>query len=117
MRSNTVRFWIVGPRGNDVRLTLRAGDTLAHSHGGATEEGWNRESSIWHFDGRCVVAEWRCDGMDCDGRLTSGGRSYFVVEDAQAGYCDPETGLRFPAWQERRRSGWQRDYSAEAAGY
>lgn len=111
--SKKIRFWHYG--NGAVLITLRKGQTLNHSTGGPTDEGWHRESNTWTFDGHTVVCVWRNDGADCDGRLTRHGVSWFPIHDAKAGYHDAELGAYFPDW--RGGQTHQRDYSAEAMGY
>ena len=110
----TVRFWHYH-NGSEVLIKMTAGETLFHSHGGPTDEGWTRESHAWHFDGETVTCEWCHDGADCDGRLTRSGESFCSVADLRAGFHDAETNIQFPRWQERDSR--QRDYSAEAMNY
>lgn len=101
--------------GADVRLTLATGQTLQHGTCSRTDEGWHSEGNVWNFDGAEVTNTWSTDGADCDGRMSRNGTSYFVAGDESAGWQDPESGIRFPAWGERKSR--QRDYSAEAMGY
>ncbi|MBR0998800.1 hypothetical protein ABIF65_003718 [Bradyrhizobium japonicum] len=110
----TARFWHYHKSGA-VKIKLRPGQTVHHSHGGRTDEGWHRESNAFQFDGRTVTVEWCNDGADCDGRLTRSGISHCAADRLTAGYHDTETGESFPDWQEGESS--QRDYAAEAAGY
>jgi hypothetical protein len=107
----TIRFWHYG--NEPVLIKMRAGQTLRHSSGGPTDEGWSRDTDVWTFDGRTVTHEWVSDGVDCDGRLTQYGESYFRACDAFAG--NEVDGVRFPAWQQGEHG--QRDYAAEAMGY
>lgn len=107
----TVRFWHYAT--TPVLIKMRAGQTLSHTSGGPTDEGWHRDVDVWHFDGRTVFHNWCSDGVDCDGRLMQNGKCYFDAAEAFAGNeCD---GVRFPAWQQGEHS--QRDFSAEAMGY
>ena len=105
------RFWVY--LNGAVRIKLRAGQTIHHSHGGATDEGYSWEAASYSFDGRQVTCEWSTDSRDCDGRMTRSGFTVCKFADLGAGYC--EDGISFPAWlhfDER-----QRDHAAEAAGY
>lgn len=108
-----IRFWHYH-NGEAVLIKLRAGQSLQHYTGSPTDEGWSSEFNRWSFDGEIVTSQWRSDGCDCDGRLTSYGEAFFTADAATAGYCDEES-IRFPAWQQGERG--QRDYSAEAMGY
>ena len=113
MTKPTVRFWHyhIGA----VLIKLRAGETVHHSHGGPTDEGWHRNSVAYSFDGETVTCEWCADGADCDGRMTRGGTVHCRIDQLQAGYHDQETGERFPKWSEGETH--QRDYAAEAMNY
>ncbi|KGT73711.1 hypothetical protein MA20_42960 [Bradyrhizobium japonicum] len=110
----TARFWHYHKSGL-VKIKIRSGQTLHHSHGGRTDEGWHRESNAFSFDGRTVVNDWCKDGADCDGRLTQHGSCHCPADRLAAGYDDTENGARFPDWQPGETG--QRDYAAEAAGY
>lgn len=110
----TARFWYYHKSGM-VRIKLRAGQSLHHSHGGRTEEGWSRESNRFEFDGRTVTNEFCNDGADCDGRMTRHGVVTCAADRLAAGYLDTENGAAFPDWQTVETG--QRDYSAESAGY
>lgn len=109
-----VRFWVYTT--SPVRITLDAGQTLHHSSGGRTDEGWHRESNIWSFDGKVVTSEWCTDGRDCDGRLTRSGEAWFAADKAQAGYVEEgDSSIRYPSWEHGNTR--QRDEYAEMAGY
>lgn len=107
-----VKFWvyITCP----VLLTLRKGQTLNHSHGGRTDEGYSWEANSWHFDGQTVYASSATEARDCDGRISRESNGWFPLQDAKAGYRD-EDGTRFPMWRHGQSS--QRDHAAEAMGY
>jgi hypothetical protein len=109
--SKTIRFWHYG--NGEVLITLRKDQTLRHSSGGPTDEGWRRESHEWSFDGHIVTHEWSEDGVDCDGRLSREGISWFAGHESRSGYV--VDGIAYPNWHLGRS--WQRDYSAEAMGY
>lgn len=124
MKPREVRFWTY-ENGGAVRIKLPLGRTLAHSSWARTEEGWSSEWVRWTLmtsdvGADYVLQEWGSDGVDCDGRLRTGGESMCPVADLEAGYFD-ETGfldeerLSYPKWQNAKR--WQRDESAEAMGY
>lgn len=112
MKPQTARFWHW--HHGAVLIKLQIGQSVCHSHGGRTDEGWHRETNMFSFDGETVTNEWSSDGVDCDGRLSRAGVSFCQVDCLRSGYQD-ETGLRFPEWQQGKSS--QRDYSAEAMGY
>lgn len=107
----TARFWVYHQ--GLVRIKIKAGQTVSHTQGGRTDEGWYRASEVYSFDGETVTCEYFNDGADCDGRHSSGGISFCRVADLAAGYS--EDGIASPAWQHGR--GEQRDYAAEAMGY
>jgi hypothetical protein len=112
MATKNARFWTF-INGADVKLTLRKGDSLMHSVGYATDEGWKRETRIWEFNGYVVVESIDTLEKDCDGRMDHYSEYESTLEDLQAG---PEIdGTKFPNWEEVRSR--QRDHSAEAAGY
>ena len=108
------RFWHFGPCG-PVKLTLRPGQSLTHSTGGRTDEGWSQSSTRWTHEGETVHLEWCDDGSDCDGRLTRTGENRCALDRLHNGNVCPEFGIVYPDWQEARVS--VRDYSAEDAGY
>ena len=110
----TARFWTCH-NGGSVKLTLRTGETLHHSNGGPTQEGYRWESNEYSFDGTTVTCEWTTDERDCDGRMTRAGFSHCTAGRLSAGYHDHGIGIRFPDWQASKSI--QRDYSAEAMGY
>jgi hypothetical protein len=105
------RFWTY--HNGNVRIKLDAGQTVHHSHGGPTDEGYHWEASRYSFDGVMVTCEWQSESRDCDGRMTRGGETCCHVRNLDKGY--QEDGLRFPDWQQVDEH--QRDHSAEAMGY
>lgn len=113
-KRQTARFWECHKSGI-VRIKIATGQTLHHSHGGRTDEGWHRESRVYSFDGETVSCDWSNDGADCDGRISHGGIVHCAADRLAAGYHDAEAGATFPDWQ--AGDSFQRDHSAEAAGY
>lgn len=109
------RFWETSTKGNPVKITLRPGQTLRHFHAQRTDEGWSSTSIVFEHEGALVSCYWQTDGVDCDGRLTRAGVSYCALEQLAAGWRSEDDGVTFPAW--KAEDEWQRDYSAEAAGY
>jgi hypothetical protein len=110
------RFWDF-VNGDAVKLTLKPGQRLDHYQGGPTDEGWHSSATSWSLDeaGVFLYRESMSDGVDCDGRLTSG---CDVIASAKPAdfvpmYYTPE--LRRPDWQDVDR--YHRDHAAEAAGY
>lgn len=110
------RFWEFH-NGAPVKLTIRPGQTLSHYQGGPTDEGWSSEATTWELDkaGKLLRRESTTDGADCDGRLSSGYDAIALADPAEFMplYYSPE--LSRPDW--RDAGGWQRDHTAEAAGY
>lgn len=110
------RFWFVADGGDLVKIKMETGDVLRHSACQETDEGWNRTSREWWFDGETLHLSWHRDGRDCDGRLERSGSSTCHFDKLQAGYESPDhIGVRFPVWEHGPES--QRDHTAEAAGY
>jgi hypothetical protein len=107
----TARFWHyhVGA----VLIKLEAGQTVTHSSGGQTDEGYSWATNTYSFDGKTVTCEWSTDSRDCDGRYTSSGTSYCPLARLGGGYREDE--IAYPAWEPGDAR--QRDYSAEAMGY
>lgn len=107
------RFWDF--YNGAVRIKINAGETLHHSHGGATDEGYSWEAVSYSFDGETVICEYATQARDCDGRYDRSGVSVCRFDQLGAGYNDEELGARYPAWQEGVHS--ERDHSAEAMNY
>ena len=109
------RFWAYcnGP----VKITLRPGQSLAWCRFERTEEGcWSSEFCRWEFDGYTVTRECGTDGVDCDGRLSTGYTDSCPLDMLHAGNTAwPEGCFEYPAWESEEYS--RRDYQAEAAGY
>jgi hypothetical protein len=95
----------VWANGSQCVLTLRPGQTLRHYTAQSTDEGWESEEQFWEHMGDHIAHDFHSDGRDCDGRLERGGR---VIAQA----IKPSG---FPDWEDADT--YQRDYSAEAAGY
>jgi hypothetical protein len=120
-RLKQARFWTYH-RGL-VRIKIDKGQTLHHSHGGATDEGYHWEWDRYFFDGKTVFHEIDTDSRDCDGRYDYHGESRCDVDDLNKGATEEVINgggevieiYHFPEWRHGKES--QRDYSAEAAGY
>ena len=114
------RFW-VWHNGGWVKLTLRFGQTVELFNYGRTDEGWYRERTKFHHDGENVVQHWHQESRDCDGRFEQGGECSCPLDKLtakdmfEAMDCSENKGIYSPDWQ--KGYPWQRDHSAEAAGY
>ena len=112
--------FLVFINGDDVKLTLRPGQTLHHYQGGPTEEGWSSYAESWYLssDSQVLTRESVSDGVDCDGRLTRYSTDYADADpDTFHSGHDPykTRPALFPYWKEGESS--QRDQYAELAGY
>ena len=112
MTTKNARFWIF-IHGSDVKITLKAGEQLAHGWGTPTDEGWKREFREWTFDGEFVTEVVDTTERDCDGLMDHYGEYSCHVERLQSGTL--VDGNKFPVWKEGIQR--QRDHAAEAAGY
>ena len=123
-----LRFWVLGPHAEPVKLTLRPGQTLGHSSGGPCEEGYSYEAVTWRYPENVVspfvIRESTTFARDCDGRLDTADEFTANISQlaAHMPYWSPEEtvpdswkGVRFPDWI--RSSASQRDHNAEAMGY
>ena len=115
------RFWI-WHRGGWVKLTLRFGQQIEIYSSGRTDEGWHHEQTKYHHDGENVVQHWHHETRDCDGRFEQGGECSCPLENLASKNmeesidCSEENvGIWTPDWQ--KGYPWQRDHTAEAAGY
>ena len=111
-----IRFWEIV---NDswVKITLAPGQTLCHTAGGLTDEGYSIEHVVYDYDSDAITRAITCEARDCDGRLDR----FFeqTLERIELVAADPSMMDR-PAgpravWADGESS--QRDYPAEAAGY
>lgn len=124
----TAHFWVFVNEGF-VRLSLKDGQSIEHTTGGPTDEGYYHDCEKWTRDGEIIIREFVSWEADCDGRFETHStptahieelernEQYEAVQDDD-GWHMPESGRIIcltPEWV-RGRSG-QRDYSAEAAGY
>jgi hypothetical protein len=106
----SVRFWVWW-NDSPVRLCLRDSVTLYSRW--RHEEGWTSVEEQYVRDGDWVVTTRIEDGRDCDGRLrvVSIARAHVSALSARTSV----DGLRTPDW--RRVRAYQRDFTAEKAGY
>ena len=113
------RFWVYHPSGSWVKLTLRPGQRVELHSGQRTEEGYSCEAETFEHDGAGVAHSWCTWGMDCDGRHEDGGERYCPLAHLRSRepvLDGPDTvGVMLPEWAPGES--WQRDHSAEAAGY
>ena len=109
------RFWVQNAD-DFVKLTLRPGQSLSHSQGRPTDEGWASLARTWSYDlpEFLVRCEYVDDEVDCDGRLTRGVELECPLHRLEALTFNATPPL--PFWEKRAPS-WQRDYQAEVAGY
>lgn len=126
MKSTNARFWEY-INGSLVKLTLRPGQRLHHSHSETTDEGWSAESKYWEYD-----ADWSTvsfvsvsDGRDCDGYLsrTTEGQCWVVDLNSRPAFIGQNPDyedlyhdtIKLPNWE--YDSARIHDESAIAAGY
>jgi hypothetical protein len=120
-KDSNVRFWThnwVHPNSPPVKITLKPGQSLSHGYGAGTDEGWNYHSETWTHDGDYIRLDTFSDGVDCDGRLSTGGTYYCMIGEDLTGLTFEDMASYVggvPVWTEE--DSFQRDYSAEAAGY
>lgn len=108
------RFW-TWENGDWVKITLKPGQALGYGYHYGTEEGYASGSVSWEHAGDHVVREYTRNERDCDGLYTGGGVHVAPLDKlAEVG---SEIGILRPEWTEDRSNTWQRDHSAEAAGY
>lgn len=111
----TARFW-VWHRGAWVKLSLKAGQTIAHSFSVQTDEGYRAEDNVWGNEAGCVRWTWCKQETDCDGRHADGGELVCKVEDLRReGPYTPTGEVYTPTWDVEEK--YSRDFTAEAAGY
>ena len=114
MTQHNARFWVFGPGCAPVKITLRPGESVEHSHAWDNGEGWSREWVMWSHRGDHIERARYTSGTDCDGRHSSE-QTDICALDRLAHWQDYDSGARLPAWTNRRAA--QRDYTAEAMGY
>lgn len=110
--------FLVWCNGQFTKLTLRPGQVLNWSQGQATDEGWSRQSESWEHCGDRVEVQFLDEGRDCDGYLSHFYEGACPLDRLAASpRIDDATGepVDVPEWIEI--NAYQRDESAEAAGY
>lgn len=108
----TARFW-TWVNGGWVKLSLRYDRDLRVCYGGQTDEGHSACETTWTHTGDGVLEEWADWGRDCDGAYEAGGKRFCPLGELAGDQT--EAGPPFPLWRKGDR--WQRDHTAEAAGY
>lgn len=121
--SRNARFWTY-TNGSPVKITLRRGQRLAWEQGFPTDEGWHYESNVWEqTEDDEVSLQTHTEGRDCDGKSSNGCDLVCSLDQlsevcaSEEDYRDYYRGqlIKYPAWE--KKDGYQRDYTAEAAGY
>lgn len=118
--NRTARFWEF-INGTWVKLSLKVGQSVKHVHHSRDEEGYSLEVNRWtHAENGFVFNAFFMEGTDCDGRVTRGGELRCHVEKLKARERvwhdpDPDAPKLIPKWE--KVEAFNRDYSAEAAGY
>ena len=120
MKEDNARFW-VWHRKAWVKLSLRRSQSLTFCERSRTDEGYHCEVNTFTHHGETVVCEWYETGRDCDGRYERGGEVFcnladLAIRDVFAEFPARENiGIQAPVW--KQATGYQRDHSAESAGY
>lgn len=107
------RFWTL-VNGSPVKLTLAPDQTLQHTSGGATDEGYSWECAAWSFDGQTITHSYHQKACDCDGPIEHWSAMHCELAKLHTGF-DEGAGIRYPSWEQGEHS--QRDHNAERAGY
>ncbi len=118
------RFWTwESSRSGWVKITLRPGEALTRRTFSRDCEGWERTVCRWEHKGDHVRREYGSTGKDCDGTVSSGGADVCPLSRLQAvpPYMPGDETWRpegRPDWQDApEEEDWQRDETAELAGY
>ena len=106
------RFWTFH-NGSPVKLTVKEGRSLYHDDFEYTDEGWSRTSIRWMHEGDKIRREYISDGVDCDGRLTTGGEQIARLSELADLHYD---GTDLPVWKKAVDYPVYDQY-ARAAGY
>lgn len=119
------RFWHFH-RLSWVKITLRPGQALHHSHSYEHDEGWSCEAFklSYHVQARAIREEWLDSGTDCDGRHRSTGEQECSLADLHAVRSYGEEPMSYHGGERIFRPDWQKsketecfDQFARAAGY
>jgi len=119
--TSNARFWDL-VNGSWVKITLTPGQSLQFNSGGPCDEGYHYESTEYRHEGDHVVSDTDTQSRDCDGRLdrTYIGKCHITklrsVDKSEFVQEYPSwDGIMAPEWVNDRS--YQRDYTAEDAGY
>lgn len=97
------------------RVILNEGRHVEFQSGGPHDEGYRYTTVTYEFNGETLFKEVDTEGRDCDGRLDTHTEFTATVLDGLYDDADPE--IKFPLWERQKKGNYQRDYTAEAAGY
>ncbi len=110
MKNARFLVWI---NGGWVKITLCPNESLRHTVGGPTDEGFFQDSVSWTHDGAGVTAEHYSYQSDCDGRHEDTSEVYCPIEQLRS--HPSEHGALTPDWH--KLGSRQYDQYAELAGY
>jgi len=126
------RFWFLHPCTCEwVKITLKPGQSLSWHHFQTTDEGFSEKSIelryLCNWNPPVVKAEEFNRSRDCDGVMHNGFEVFSLIDELSAedrpiefwnrktNTLDVERWIRVPNWKKLRE--YQRDFTAEAAGY
>jgi hypothetical protein len=98
-----------------LRVILNEGRHMEIRSGGDEDEGYRYSTTTYEFNGETLIKEVETESRDCDGRLDTFNAFTATVLDGFCSDADPE--IKFPLWERNKKGNYQRDYTAEAAGY
>lgn len=107
------RFWIYY-KDSVVKLTLRPDEKVSFFEGGLTDEGYSYTTTFYYHRGDHLERVIRTTSSDCDGRFDTC-NMHVCDLDALCSCYNEHVDIMYPDWQ--REHSYQRDYSAEMAGY
>lgn len=116
------RFWVYWHEGIvRIKVTQEKGVLLAT--GGPTDEGWSSYAESFYMEDGALRRDIDTDGVDCDGRHSTHRSMVWSPAMGEVPCIDHlsdgtvvELKEYRPNWGEMGID-WQKDYSAEAAGY